>query len=179
MTDEQIKKITRRARHFFLGGPFERHVDDLVQEVLMTFIQNRESKQSVKQACIDTTRRIFGDRRCLKHSDLKLRIRSVPDILTYEKPDRDDRDECLDVKITLESVKPHLTPLQYSFAWKYCFEGYSMSDLAREAGCTDQNVSQVFKTIRRALKQSSMAHQTPKTVVPKRKRVVRETNLCR
>lgn len=88
MTDVEIRLLTRRAKSVAVEQGFREDAEDLAQEVVLAFLKNPESKQTVKQAVIDAVRkdrgRSGGSEK--RHDRTHLALEDVPELPGNDDP---------------------------------------------------------------------------------------------
>lgn len=63
MTDDEILRFQKRARHVASKYGYPQHADDFAQEVILTFIENPDRHSTVDQLFIDYLRKTHGNTR--------------------------------------------------------------------------------------------------------------------
>lgn len=76
MDNDFINRVYRHAKLSARQLGFDREADDLAQDVLVSYLNNPKSKQTVKQACIDAIRARFGCTR--SNVSGKSKIKRIP-----------------------------------------------------------------------------------------------------
>lgn len=127
---------------------FGEHAEDLAQEMLLKFLENKETRQTVDQAVIDAIREEFGNPNTAGYELRRARDNAIPvdeliDSLTLRGSIGETPTSALDFERYLEMFEDmERATICLVFKW-----GFSLKEVGHCFGVTESRVSQILKDI--------------------------------